>query len=232
MAQTALRKTEQRRLLRFNWSTVWVALDLVALIGLSFFVRVNKSWPEDVIVLKDVEGVRQPVFDVIMRIVGQPGYPPQVYAVVVLIFVILWLCKLKWEAISEAFAVIGIGAVGLGIKMFVDRTRPPQDLLNGGVILDNGKFSFPAGHVESYVAIFGFLMVLSWKLLPERNWVRWLTLFVYGLMLALIGISRIYLGEHWPLDVVGGYLFGAFWLWLTVRFYEWGRERGYFSKRQ
>jgi undecaprenyl-diphosphatase len=232
MAQTALRKTEQRRLLRFNWSTVWVALDLVALIGLSFFVRVNKSWPEDVIVLKDVEGVREPVFDVIMRIVGQPGYPPQVYAVVVLIFVILWLCKLKWEAISEAFAVIGIGAVGLGIKMFVDRTRPPQDLLNGGVILDNGKFSFPAGHVESYVAIFGFLMVLSWKLLPERNWVRWLTLFVYGLMLVLIGISRIYLGEHWPLDVVGGYLFGAFWLWLTVRFYEWGRERGYFSKRQ
>ena len=149
----------------------------------------------------------------------------------VLICLILWWFKLKWEAIAEAFAVIGIGVVGLGIKMFVDRTRPPQDLLNGGVMLDNGKFSFPAGHVESLVAIFGFLMYLSWQLLPERNWVRWLTLFVYGFMLTFIGISRVYLGEHWPLDVVAGYLFGTFWLWLTIRFYEWGKDRYFVHER-
>lgn len=230
MAQTALRKAEQHHPLLLNWSTLLIALDVVALIGLSFFVRVNKNWPEDVVLLKNVEGIREPVWNFIMHIVGQPGYPPQVYAVVVLIVVILWLFRLKWEAVAEAFAIVGIGVVGLGIKMFVDRSRPPQDLLNGGVILDNGKYSFPAGHVESLVAIFGFLMYLAWTLLPARNWVRWLTLFVYAFVLTFIGVSRVYLGEHWPLDVVGGYLFGAFWLWLTVRFYRWGRERHYLSK--
>ena len=231
MVQTVVRNAEQHHPLLFSWSTLWVVLDLIALIALAFFVRANKNWPEDLVLLKDVEGIRDPVFNFIMHIVGQPGYPPQVYAVVVLICLILWWFKLKWEAIAEAFAVIGIGVVGLGIKMFVDRTRPPQDLLNGGVMLDNGKFSFPAGHVESLVAIFGFLMHLSWQLLPERNWVRWLTLFVYGIVLTFIGISRVYLGEHWPLDAVGGYLFGAFWLWLTIRFYEWGKDRYFVHER-
>lgn len=230
MAQTALRKAEQHHPLLLNWSTALIALDVVALIGLSFFVRVNKNWPEDVVILKIVEGIREPVWNFVMHIVGQPGYPPQVYAVVVLIVLILWLFRLKWEAIAEAFAIVGIGVVGLGIKIFVDRSRPPQDLLNGGVILDNGKYSFPAGHVESLVAIFGFLMYLAWTLLPARNWVRWLTLFVYGFVLTFIGVSRVYLGEHWPLDVVGGYLFGAFWLWLTIRFYQWGKPR--YGRRQ
>ena len=76
-------------------------------------------------------------------------------------------------------------------------------------MLDNGKFSFPAGHVESLVAIFGFLMYLSWHLLPERNWVRWLTLFVYGFILTFIGVSRVYLGVHYPSDVVAGWVLGA-----------------------
>ncbi len=229
MAQTALHKAEQHHSVVFRWSTLFALLDALALIGLSLFVRANKNWPEDVTILKDVEGIHESVFNAIMHVVGQPGYPPQVYVVVLLVVVILWLFKLKWEAISEAFTIVGIGVVGLAIKMFVDRGRPPQELLNGGTVLDSGKNSFPAGHVESYVAIFGFLMYLSWKLLPNNNWVRWLTLLVYGLMIAFIGVSRMYLGEHWPLDVLGGYLFGAFWLWLTIRFYEWGKDR-YFTK--
>ena len=231
MAQTALRKAEAHHPPALTWSTVLAALDLVALIGLSFFVQANKNWPEDLVILKDMEGIREPVWNAIMHVVGLPGYPPEVYAVVLLIVVILWAFKLKWEAVSEAFAIVGIGVVGLAIKLFVDRSRPPQNLLNGGVILDNGKNSFPAGHVESYVAIFGFLMFLAWTLLPERNWVRWLTLFVYGFMLTFIGVSRVYLGEHWPLDVLGGYLFGAFWLWLTIRFYHWGKDRGYLQQQ-
>src|SRR5438552_7346732 len=105
MAQTALHKAEHHPLL-FRWTTLWVALDLIALMALAFFVRANKNWPEDVVLLKDVEGIRDPVVNFVMHIVGQPGYPPQVYAVVVLIFLILWGFKLKWEAIAEAFAVI------------------------------------------------------------------------------------------------------------------------------
>jgi membrane-associated phospholipid phosphatase len=72
---------------------------------------------------------------------------------------------------------------------------------------------------------------LSLTLLPKTSITRWLTLIVYGFMLAFIGISRVYLGEHWLTDVVGGYLFGGIWLWLTIQLYQWGKPR-FFAKER
>src|SRR5207249_2212329 len=108
-----------------------------------------------------------------------------------------WFFKMKWEAVMQVFATVGIGVVGLVIKILVDRTRPTPDLVQVLTTLDAGKQSYPAGHVESYVAILGFLMYLGWTLLPKNSVSRWVELVVYGIMIALIGISRVYVGEHW-----------------------------------
>jgi undecaprenyl-diphosphatase len=51
-----------------------------------------------------------------------------------------------------------------------------------------------------------------------------------ALLIALVGISRVYLGEHWPSDVFGAYLLGSLWLTLTVYVYRWGKPR--FFKNQ
>jgi undecaprenyl-diphosphatase len=165
-----------------------------------------------------------------MRAVGEPGYPPQVYALVVWIIVVLLLTGLKWEAVMEIFATVGIGAVGLLIKTLVNRPRPTPDLVNVLTVLDNGKLSFPAGHVESFMAIIGFLWFLSF-VLCKNPWVRTISLLVFGEMLALIGISRIYTGEHWMTDSIGGYLFGSLWLILTIWLYEWGKTRFFVQKK-
>ncbi len=50
-------------------------------------------------------------------------------------------------------------------------------------------------------------------------------MIIGGLLIALIGLARVYSGEHWFSDVVGGYLFGSIWLVLTIRFYDWGKSR-------
>lgn len=214
-----------------HWSLELPAVILmtVALAGLSLFVHFNPKPAFDVDATRFVEGIHNALFNLAMHFVGQPGYPPQVYVVVVLMVVILWAFKLKWEALMEVFATVGIGVVGLALKMAVDRPRPPAELLNGGTVLDNGAFSFTAGHVQSFMAILGFLWYLSYTLLPKNSWGRRIELTVYGLQIALIGISRVYLGEHWLTDVVGGYLLGAIWLWLTIRIYEWGKGR-FFQK--
>ena len=74
-------------------------------------------------------------------------------------------------------------------------------------------------------AIFGFLWYLNYSLLPKHSWIRFVNLVGYGVMIALIGLSRVYLGEHWPTDVVGGYFLGSLWLALTLHIYRCYRPR-------
>jgi len=67
-----------------------------------------------------------------------------------------------------------------------------------------GGFSFPSGHVQDAVVFWGYLAIAFRK--------RWLTVFV-PLVVLLIAFSRLYLGLHWPLDILGGLAFGLLILW-------------------
>ena len=208
-----------------------VLLAVIAMAALAFAAHTVHYFDIDLAATRAVQGIHSDAFDLVMRLVAAPGYPPQVYGLVALMLVILWAFKLRWEAVSEVFAVIGIGVVGLIVKILVDRPRPTEDLVKVMTTLDGGKQSFPAGHVESYVAILGFLWYLSYTLLPKSSISRLIEMLVYGLMIVLIGVSRVYVGEHWLSDVAGGYLLGGIWLWLTIKFYEWGKTRFFKTER-
>ena len=80
-------------------------------------------------------------------------------------------------------------------------------------------YSFPSGHVMHYVVFLGTLaFVLSTSVKPGVN--RWLIQGAVLAVLMVIGLSRVYLGVHWPSDVLGGYAVGAvvaagtIWVWL------------------
>ena len=232
MAQIASEQSTQHRrsAAALTVESVTIVLATVGFIALSFMARSIRYFDFDLSAARALQAIHENAFDVLMRVVGTPGYPPQVYAEIVVLLVILWVVKLKWEALMEVFATVGIGVVGLIVKILVDRPRPTPDLINVMTSLDNGKQSYPAGHVESYVAILGFLWYLSYTLLPKNSLRRWVQLLVYGAMIVLIGFSRVYVGEHWLTDVIGGYLLGGIWLWLTIKLYEWGKPR--FFKRK
>ena len=72
----------------------------------------------------------------------------------------------------------------------------------------DGSFGIPSGHAQNSVAIWGLLAYVS-----KRRWV-WL---VAALLAFAIGISRIYLGVHFPSDVLAGWLVGALVLWAFLR---------------
>ncbi len=202
-----------------------LVLATMALVPLAFAAHTIRYFDWDLAISHAVQGITVPGFDGLMLLIGAPGYPPQVYLLVVVILAALWRARLKWETVCEAFAIVGIGVVGLAVKIAVDRPRPDPNLIHVATPgLDGGKLSFTAGHVESYVAILGFLFFLAYISRDHSPW-RTLELIVFGLMIALIGLARIYSGEHWPSDVLGGYLLGAIWLALTIRLYEWGKPR-------
>jgi undecaprenyl-diphosphatase len=47
----------------------------------------------------------------------------------------------------------------------------------------------------------------------------------FAVLISLMGLSRIYQGEHWFSDVMGAYLLGSLWLALTIKLYRWGKPR-------
>ncbi|HEY8151914.1 MAG TPA: phosphatase PAP2 family protein [Vicinamibacteria bacterium] len=106
----------------------------------------------------------------------------------------------------EALAWIGIGVATVGsieaIKGLVARPRPelwPRLVTQGGS-------SFPSGHA---VAAAAFYPLLAWVLTRNRPRLLPAALFLAAALVFLVSAGRLYLGLHWPTDVLGGWAIGA-----------------------
>jgi undecaprenyl-diphosphatase len=127
--------------------------------------------------------------------------------VIVALVAVAWLA---WRGRRADALLVVIGtAVGLALapllKLVFTRPRPTGHL----VIVDS--WSFPSGHSLNSMVVLGLLTVL---VVRERPGWLWRTLFAaFGAFLVLVvGFSRVYLGVHWPSDVLAGWLIGALWL--------------------
>ena len=157
-----------------------------------------------------------------MSLISWFGFSPQSYVLAALIVLGIYLLGFRWEAISALVAALLPPIVNTIVKGIIRRPRPTVDLVHVLRILNS--YSFPSGHVMYYVGFFGFLWFLAYTLL-KRSWRRTLLLVFLGVLIALIGASRIYLGQHWASDVLGAYLLGSLTLVAILQFYRWGKAR-------
>jgi undecaprenyl-diphosphatase len=104
-------------------------------------------------------------------------------------------------------AVYGIALAGAALatqvlKVSIGRLRPPE-----GAAVPAPGFSFPSGHTLNGTVTYGLIALLVWRSdLPV--WLRRAVAIALGVLVFLIGLSRIALGVHYPSDVVGGWLGG------------------------
>ena len=127
--------------------------------------------------------------------------------------------------LTGALSPHGIGgrnSAELAVKLITQRPRPAPDLVHVFRLLSG--YSFPSGHVLLFTAFLGFLFFLVYTLTPG-SWVRTGGLLALGALIALVGLSRVYLGQHWPSDVLAGVLLGALWQQVAMRIYLWGEAR-------
>ncbi len=119
--------------------------------------------------------------------------------------VALWLLGHRAAAILLAGGLIALPLLQGGLKELVDRPRPDELL----VVVRAGfsSESFPAGHVMSPTYLYGFLLYAAWRLRSPLA-LRVVAVGWSALILAAAGPANVWLGVHWPSDVVGGYLWG------------------------
>jgi undecaprenyl-diphosphatase len=157
----------------------------------------------------------------VMRDITALGGLAVLTLIVAVVTLYLVLVGKRAAALFVVAAVAGGTLLSHGMKLFFDRPRP--DLIPNAPL--ELTASFPSGHAMISAVTYLTLGVLLTRLDAPRR-VHAYFLAVAVVMTVLIGISRIYLGVHWPTDVLAGWCLGAAWAlfcWLVAL---WLQRRG------
>lgn len=123
-----------------------------------------------------------------------------------------WLKSRPYLANAFGAAMLSYAFGGL-LKEFVHRTRPDTVYVTA---MKFKSYSFPSAHALGATVIFGLLAYLAYRNLPAP-WNVVLPILLTGLIF-LIGVSRVYLGAHYPTDVIGGWILGGVALFLITKY--------------
>jgi undecaprenyl-diphosphatase len=110
------------------------------------------------------------------------------------------------------------------LKAFVGRPRP--DLV--AHIVDTTSASFPSGHSMMSAAIYLTIGAMLARVQPQRRLKTYIHV-VALLLTVMVGMSRVYLGVHWPTDVLAGWCLGALWAilcWSMIAWFTRSRDDG------
>ncbi|MUG66268.1 phosphatase PAP2 family protein [Paenibacillus sp. 7541] len=139
---------------------------------------------------------------------------PMFIICLILAFMFYIRLRFRTELLLMLAVVAGSPILNSLLKWQFQRERPEIYRL-----AEAAGYSYPSGHAMSSVSFYGVLAYLLWRYMPGRAG-KLILLAAAIVMMAAIGLSRIYLGVHYPSDIVGGYFAAAFWLTLCVAFYE------------
>lgn len=135
--------------------------------------------------------------------------PLLIFAVVM---VITYLQKNTRLLLSEFIVLVALPLASI-LKILTQRDRPETMYVENMLFK---TYSFPSGHAYVSLLIFGFLAFLALSYLSSP-W-NWVVASLLVVLIFLVGISRIYLGAHFPSDVLGGWVLGGFVLFLIIKF--------------
>jgi undecaprenyl-diphosphatase len=174
----------------------------------------------DLAVSVGVQQAQPPLLLAAMALVSLFGSPPLNVILVLAAMVFLWLAGHRVASLFSGLAAVGIGLATGALKAIWLRPRPEDDLVR--VFGSAPGYSFPSGHTLFYTGFFGFLLYWSYTFLRKSR-LRTVLLWLFGLLIVLVGPSRVYLGHHWTSDVLAAYALGLAYLFVLIRAYSAAR---------
>lgn len=174
---------------------------------LSLIARRNPFLPGDMTITTRLQKWRNPWVRHFFFGVSEIGFAKMSIPLVLGVSGLFWALRFRLEAI---FLLLTSSStlINMLIKRMIKRPRPTKELVTVRRIFNEP--SFPSGHVMHYMNFYGllaYLLATNWRSGRLRN----VLITICTLLIACIGPSRVYLGAHWPSDVMAGYLYGGLW---------------------
>ncbi|HZK30249.1 MAG TPA: phosphatase PAP2 family protein [Methanoregula sp.] len=194
-----------------------VILLIICAIALSVAAHFFSVFPFDLKITRELKEEQNPVVSQTLQWVSVLG---ETWIEAILVGTVIAICLVRHRWPEAVFVLATVSSVILTsvLKVLVGRPRPPFFLGDPkDLFWSVDQFSFPSGHVLFYIVFFGFIAFLAWSHLT--GYVRWLIMVICGLLIVLIGPSRVYLGAHWASDVIGSYVIGVLWLLMIILLY-------------
>lgn len=204
--------------------TIFLAFYLWLLSGailLSLLARYTQFFPGDKTITHSLQRNRNPLLRRFMIAISEPGFPRVGIPLTFSIAGIFWALRFRLEAL---FLLLSSSSTILNwlVKRLIKRPRPTSELVTVARVINEP--SFPSGHVMHYMNWFGLLsyfLATNWRSGRLRNTL----IAICTSLILLVGPSRIYLGAHWPSDVMAGYIYGGLWfggmMTLYLRIKSW-----------
>ena len=209
LLQSLLRRIESRALVLVIGAAgaLWAFFNIASEVGEGETQAIDRHI---LLALRNPADLSDPIgsrsFEEAMRDVTALGGVTVMVLVTVVGVLAFLMHRRRWHAAILAGTVLLADVSSEGLKLFYSRPRP--DLVPHGAYVYSA--SFPSGHSTLSAATFLTLATLIASLEPNRGTKIMVYALAMGLVLA-IGFSRIYLGVHWPSDVLAGWSLGAAW---------------------
>ena len=185
---------------------------LIAILGTYAFARLGRlvrrgyTQPFDDAVLRWMQHHQTPWLEHLMVEVTMLGTWIVVLSIVSIAALFLWLTRHRYSAVLLLVATAG--GIGLNNILKVGFSRPRPRIFEWGTMVSS--WSFPSGHAMSATVVYMTVAYLAARL-QTRHVARLATLAVAAAIIAVICFSRLYLGVHYPSDVVAGVIIGLSW---------------------
>ena len=170
-------------------------------------------------IYKIIYSLRNSIWDFIFINITKMG---NITIVLLIIIVLLLKLNRKNQEILSFTVIITVLSNQI-IKYIIKRPRP-----NHIRLIKQGGYSFPSGHAMISIALYGFLLYYIQTNCKNKKQKVLLSVLLTILIL-MIGCSRVYVGVHYPTDIIGGYCLSIYILKMVIYFYQ--EHRGSFNEK-
>ena len=202
----ALERVEKQRV-RFTAGFVAVfacfALCSMLFVKLASEVREQETIEVDEAVLEGIHSMSNYFLNTLMPVATDIGGAVGVIAISMIMVALFIYKNEQRRALMLTVSVAGAAGINLILKAVFERTRP--DLWDK--LINEPGFSFPSGHAMASAALGLAVVVVLW----DSRW-RWWALAAATAYVLFVGFSRLYLGVHYPTDIIAGWFVSGAWV--------------------